>query len=166
MAAESSSLLRWSETSLSRRTQTRTIVKVISKPVWNRGERVISTNTIPMAVETGSAQERPLSWHIKTSLLGAKQKQTLPPFQRGIEAQIMRQCTRQTMFHEQTITQRPPWGHLNSSPRQRFFVVFTQPCLILALLKNLASCFHFAFLCSLRYVHLKVLYACFCFLIF
>jgi len=81
MDAESSSLLRWSETSLSRRTQTRTIVKVISKQVWNQGERAISTNTIPMAVETGSAQERPLSWHIKTSLLGAKQKQTLPPFQ-------------------------------------------------------------------------------------
>lgn len=44
MAAASSSLLRWSETSLSRWTKTRAIVKVILKPVWDQGERVTSTD--------------------------------------------------------------------------------------------------------------------------
>lgn len=53
------------------------------------------------------------------------------------------------------------------SPRQGYFVVFTQPCLILALFINLASCFHFAFLCSLCYVHFFIcIFFILCFLIF
>lgn len=154
MAAESSSLLRWSETSLSRRTQTRTIVKVISKPVWNQGERVISTNTIPMAVETGSAQERPLSWHIKNEPSRRKAKTNTPTLSTrhwGTDYEAVHKTNhvpRTDNHSETTLRTFQLW-----SPRQGFFVVFTQPCLILALFQNLASCFHFAFLCSLHYVH-------------
>ena len=143
MDAENSSLLRWSETSLSRRTQTRTIVKVISKPVWNQGERVTSTNTISIAVETGSAQERPLSSH-KNEPSRRKAKTNTPtlstrPWGSDYEAvHKTNHVPRTDNNSETTLRTFKLW-----SPRPGFFVVFTQPCLLLALFQNLVSFFHF-----------------------
>lgn len=89
------------------------IVKVISNAAWRRDE--VASSTVSTAVETRSAHRRPLFSH-KTSFLRRRRKQTLPPLQQDTEAQIMSQYTRQTTFHAQTITRRPPWGHFKQSP--------------------------------------------------
>ncbi len=125
-ATESSSLLRWSETSLSRWTQTRAIVKVISKPVWDQGERVTSTNTISIAVETGSAQERPLSSHKKTRLLRRAKTNTptLSTRHWGTDYEAVHKTNhvpRTDNNSETTLRTFKLW-----SPRRGFFVVFTQ----------------------------------------
>ncbi len=149
-------LLHWSENSFSKLTQTRAIVKVISKPVWDQGVRGTSTKTISIAVETSKAQERPLSSHKKIRLLRRAKTNTptLPMRHWG------------TDYEAGHKTNHVPWIDNNSettlrafklwSPWRGFFVVFTQTqTACMNFFSNPVSCFHLAFYDSVRFAIYK-----------
>ncbi len=95
------------------------------KPVWDQGERVTSTNTISIAVETGSAQEGPLSSHKKTRLLRRAKTNTptLSTRHWGTDYEAVHKTNhvpRTDNNSETTLRTFKLW-----SPRRGFFVVFT-----------------------------------------
>ncbi len=106
--------------------QTRAIVKVISKPVWDQGEKVTCTKSISIAVETGSAKERPLSSHKKTRLLRRAKTNTptLPTRHWGTDYEAGHKTNHVPRIDnnsETTLRTFKLW-----SPWRGFFVVFTQ----------------------------------------
>lgn len=144
MAVESSSLLRLTWDQLLQTNPNKNHCEGNLKTSLKSGWKSDFTNTISIAVETGSAQERPLSLH-KNEISQSKAKTNTPTLSTrhwGTDYEAVHKTNhvpRTDNNSETTLRTFKLW-----STQQGFFVAFTQSCLILALFQNLVRCFHFA----------------------